>query len=82
MTKVTVYSTPNCAYCQMVKKFFEDNSIEFTEYDVSDDKEKAREMVHKSGQMKVPVIVIEKEGKKEIVIGFEQAILSQILGIK
>src|SRR5271157_4554486 len=41
--EVIVYSTPDCRYCSMAKSFFKDKGIKFTDYDVSADKERARE---------------------------------------
>jgi glutaredoxin-like YruB-family protein len=75
--KVTVYSTPTCPYCKRVKDFLEENSIEFTDVDVAGDKEKAKEMIEKSGQMGVPVIDIDGE----MIIGFDKDGLKEKLGI-
>ena len=58
MADVTVYSTPECPVCRRVKSFLEENSVEYRNIDVSADKEKANEMMEKSGQMGVPVVVI------------------------
>jgi glutaredoxin 3 len=74
---VTIYSTPTCHYCQIAKEFFKEKGIEYTEYNVLTDLEKRQEMLDKSGQMGVPVISI---GGK-IVIGFDQAEISSLLGI-
>lgn len=77
MTKVTVYSTPTCPHCHHAKDFLKDNNIPFEDIDVSKDRDKAREMIEKSGQMGVPVIDI--DGK--IVVGFDQGKVQEILGI-
>ncbi len=78
---VTVYSTPTCPYCDMAKKYLDDNNIAYESYDVSADQAKAEEMVQKSGQMGVPVIVVEKDGSEEVVVGFDQARLQGLLGL-
>ena len=75
--QVIIYSTPTCHFCQMTKNFFEENGIEYTDYNVAEDIEKAREMVEKSGQMGVPVIDIDGE----IVIGFDEPRLRELLGL-
>lgn len=75
--KVIVYSTPTCHFCQMAKEFFKENNIEYTDYDVSTDLEKRKEMIEKSGQMGVPVIYIDDE----MMIGFDKDKLSIALGI-
>jgi len=74
--KVTVYSTPWCAYCKMAKKFFEANKIAYEEHDVASDAQRRDEMIQKTGQMGVPVIDI---GGK-IVIGFDQPRIKELLG--
>jgi glutaredoxin 3 len=74
---VTIYSTPTCHFCQMAKEFFKEKGIEYTNYDVSTDAAKRQEMIEKSGQMGVPVIFVDSE----MTIGFDQARLSQLLGI-
>lgn len=74
---VKVYSTPSCPYCIRAKKFLKDHDILFEDIDVSSDQDKAREMVEKSGQMGVPVIEIDGE----IVIGFDQKKIQEILGL-
>ena len=70
MVKITIYSTSACVYCNMVKEFFKNNNIKYTEIDVADNHEAVHELIDKSGQMGVPVAIIEKDGKEEIIIGF------------
>ena len=76
--QVIIYTTPSCQYCKAVKGFFEENNVEFEEYDVQANIEKRQEMVEKSGQMGVPVIFI----GEEMVIGFDKDRLSELLKIK
>ena len=78
MKSVTIYSTPTCVYCNMAKSFFKTNGVDFSDYDVSTDLEKRKEMIDKTGQMGVPVIDI----GGEIVVGFDEAKLRSTLGIK
>lgn len=75
--KVTVYSSPSCPYCIRAKQFLKDNGVAFEDIDVSDDKEKAQEMVKKSGQMAVPVLEI--DGK--IIVGFDEGSIKDALGL-
>ncbi len=75
--KVTVYSSPSCPSCRRAKQFLKDNGVTFEDIDVSDDKEKAQEMVRKSGQMAVPVLEI--DGK--IIIGFDKGSIKDALGL-
>ncbi|MBT3230360.1 NrdH-redoxin [Candidatus Uhrbacteria bacterium] len=75
--KITVYSTPTCPYCKLVKEFLNKHNVEFEEIDVSASHEQAQEMIHKSGQMGVPVTAI----GEDIVIGFDKPKLKELLNI-
>ena len=75
---IIVYSTPNCYYCVQLKDFLKKNNIKFQDIDVSKSKEKAKEMIKKSGQMGVPVTDI--NGK--IIIGFDKEAIKEELNIK
>ncbi|MBL7073184.1 MAG: NrdH-redoxin [Candidatus Omnitrophica bacterium] len=68
MKNVKVYSTSTCAFCVKVKQFLKDNNVKFEDIDVSQNEERVREMVEKTGQMGVPVIDIEGE----IIMGFDK----------
>lgn len=76
--KVTLYTTPYCAYCKMAKEYFKSKSIEYTEHDVMSDVPMREEMIKKSGQLGVPVIDI--DGK--IIVGFDKPKINEYLGIK
>ena len=76
MKNVTIYSTPSCHFCHMAKDFFKSNNVVYTEYDVASNIEKRKEMVEKSGQMGVPVIII----GDELIIGFDKPAISKMLG--
>lgn len=74
---VTIYTTPTCHFCQMSKEFFKENNVAYTEHNVAADMEKRQEMIEKSGQMGVPVILI----GDEMIIGFDKKRISSALGI-
>jgi glutaredoxin 3 len=73
--KVEIFTTPTCGYCHQAKRFLADRGVVFTEYDVSRDREAADEMVRRTGQMGVPVIVIDGQ----VVIGFDRTRLEQLI---
>ncbi len=77
MKKVAIYTTNTCTYCKMAKEFFDQNKIEFEEYNVGTDTEKRAEMVEKSGQLGVPVITVDSE----VVVGFDKGRLEELLGV-
>ena len=75
MKKVTIYSTPTCHFCHMAKDFLKENNVEYTDYNVATDAEKRQEMVEKSGQMGVPVIMIDDQ----LMVGFDENSLKSAL---
>ncbi len=78
MAHVTIYTTPSCVYCKKAKAFFKEHNVEYEEKDVSSDQAVAEEMMHKSGQMGVPVIDIDGG----IIIGFDEEALREALHIQ
>jgi glutaredoxin len=62
----------------MAKNFLTENKIPFESIDVGKDREAAKAMIQKSGQMGVPVIDI--DGK--IIIGFDKTAITEELGLK
>ena len=77
MKNVIIYSTPTCHFCHLAKDFFKANNVAYTEYDVASNLEKRKEMVTKSGQMGVPVIII----GDQMVIGFNKPKVAGLLGL-
>jgi len=73
--KIIIYTTPTCVYCKMAKEWFNQNKIEFVEYDVLSDAEKRMEMIEKTGQMGVPVIMI----GDEIIVGFDRRRIEELI---
>ena len=74
-TNVIIYSTPTCPYCIYAKNYFEQNNIPFEYVDVTKDREKAKEMIEKSGQMGVPVVDI----NGEVIVGFQPDVFDSII---
>lgn len=72
---VKIYCTPSCPYCIMAKKYLESKNVKYEEFDVSEDRDAAREMISKSGQRGVPVLDI----YGEIVIGFDKEKIDSLL---
>ena len=59
----------------MVKEFLSQKGVRYKEYDVSLDQNAARELVNRTGQMGVPVTIIDGQ----TIIGFDRAQLEQVL---
>jgi len=74
MDVVKVYSTPTCPYCIQAKDYLKKKNISFEDIDVTKDESKAQEMINLTGQMGVPVIVV----NDEVIIGFDRNRLSEL----
>lgn len=77
MKSVSIYTTETCGYCRMAKEFFQKNSVQYQEFDVGKDLAKRKEMIEKSGQMGVPVIVV----GDDMIVGFNKPKLESLLNI-
>ena len=75
--KVTIYSTPTCHFCAMAKDYFNANGVKFDAFDVAGDMEKRKEMMQKSGQLGVPVILVDDQ----VIVGFDKPKLASALGL-
>jgi len=61
----------------MAKDFFKSSNVAYTEYDVASNLEKRKEMIDKSGQMGVPVILIDDK----LIVGFDEPEIEKALGL-
>ena len=77
MSKITVYSTPTCHFCHMAKDFFKEHNLPFEDINVAEDLGKRQEMIQMSGQMGVPVIVIDED----LIVGFNKPKILDLLKI-
>jgi glutaredoxin 3 len=76
MTGITVYSTPTCPYCHMLKDFLHEKGVKFKDVNVATDQKAAREMIAKSGQMGVP----QTEINGKVIVGFDRDAIEEELG--
>ena len=85
MKNVSIYSTPSCHFCVLAKDYFKANNVVYTEYDVATNLKNREEMISKSGQMGVPVIFVDdpsnSSGQAEMIVGFDERRLKELLGI-
>lgn len=76
MKEITVYSTPTCPYCHMLKDFLREKGVHFRDVNVAADQNAAREMIAKSGQMGVPQTQI----NGRMIVGFDRDAIEEELG--
>ena len=76
--KVIVFSTPTCPHCNSAKRYLREHRIKFRDIDVSRDQKAAQDMVRRTGQGGVPVILVNNKP----IIGFDRVKLNKLLGIR
>jgi glutaredoxin len=55
---LVIYTKPGCPYCQKARDYYNENGVEFTEYDAQNDKRAQNEMLEfAGGDLVVPCIV-------------------------
>lgn len=80
--RVVIYTTLTCPYSRSVRDFLKKHRIKFTDHDVTTDRVQAQIMVDMSGQLGVPVIVIQTENAgKEVIVGYDEPKLKKTLNI-
>ncbi len=73
--EIEVYTTPSCPYCKKLKDWLDENGYEYTDHDVSEDREKAKEMIERTKKRGVPQTFI---GDEEI-IGFQPEKIREVV---
>ena len=76
MKKIEIYTSDTCIQCKKAKEYFENNNIEFIEYNISYNEEYKRELI-KKGYLSVPVIVVNNQD----ILGFDVNRIKQLAGI-
>jgi glutaredoxin 3 len=74
---IDIYTTTTCPYCIQTKKFLDEKGVTYTNHDVAADPEAKKEMIEKSSQMGVPVLIIDGN----IVVGFDRQEIEAALGL-
>ncbi|MEK3800087.1 glutaredoxin domain-containing protein [Peribacillus sp. FSL H8-0477] len=77
MTDVVLYTQPDCPPCKIVKLFFKENNITYTEKDIRADSAAMNELTNKYGSYSTPTVII----KDEVIIGFEIDKMKKALSI-
>jgi len=78
--KITIYSTRSCPYCTMLKRWLDEKSVEYTNYNVDENPIAAQNMARLSGQMGVPFSTVEYGDKQvEMILGFDRPKFETVL---
>ena len=70
--KITIYTMEGCSHCEGLRSFLKEKKFDFEEINIGSDSSLIDKLIKKSGQMKVPITVVDKDGQQEKTIaGFE-----------
>lgn len=59
MENVTVYTQPNCVFCERTKRFLDNHNVEYTIVDVEEHPEQRDKLINEWGFRQVPVVDVE-----------------------
>ncbi|MDO5716837.1 MAG: glutaredoxin family protein [Tissierellia bacterium] len=76
MKNVIIYTSDSCQFCHMAKDFLKEHNVEYTEKNISQDKEAMLELREK-GFTGVPLIMVDDE----TIYGFDQDKLEKALDL-
>ena len=57
--KIIAYLKTGCPWCVELRKFFEENDIDYIEKNVTENTDYMDEMIELSGQLKAPTVIID-----------------------
>jgi len=77
MPEIIIYSSQDCPQCALAKNFLKNNNINYKEFDVVMDEIAAAEVIAKTGQRSLPVIIV----NDRIIVGFDEERLKEVLKI-
>lgn len=65
---ITIYTTNTCAYCSMIKKWLKIKGYEYSEVNIEEHPERAKEAQEASGQLTVPITIVTKQDDTQVVV--------------
>jgi glutaredoxin len=78
--RTIIYTQETCNPCHAQKKWLKNNNISFEERDVRKNPDYLQEVI-KLGASATPVTIIEMNGRKEVVLGFDKEKLTVLLNL-
>jgi len=79
---IDIYSTPTCGFCKSLKEFLKSAKIDYAEHNVALSDKDLTQMQSFSGGFQVPVIVLNKGTKEQVVqTGFDPQWLRKNLSL-
>jgi glutaredoxin 3 len=82
MSRITVYTTDSCSFCSRVKGLLDATGVEFSEVNLTKDPAGRAELVHRTGMMSFPQVLIDERligGFAELHAAAESGELDELL---
>ena len=80
--KVTVFTTNYCASCQTLKRWLDSKTVAYDVVNLDEEPERQMEILEKTGQLQVPVTLIEaSKDKEDVVVGTQYSQISRALNL-
>jgi len=79
--EVTLYSVGWCGWCDLARAWLDEHDVFYREIDVPDVQRERHEVLQISGQLEVPVIVVERDGHRHVFLDERNSKLRQVLGL-
>lgn len=70
---VTIFSTSTCSWCAQLKKFLQIKNIPYSEINLDENPEKLSEVRKLTDALSVPITLVEKDGKQQVIRGYNPA---------
>jgi glutaredoxin-like YruB-family protein len=75
MVEINVYTTETCPHCTRLKRWLDENDYDYNEHQVDKNREKAKEMMQRSGRRGVPQTFI----GDNVIIGYQPNKIQQAM---
>lgn len=75
---VVVFTAPACSWCRRVKQYLKGHHVPFKEIDISRNTQAAKDIMRRTGQAGVPVLLIDNRP----IVGFNKSVIDRLLDIK
>jgi glutaredoxin 3 len=72
---IKIYTTSKCHYCHLAKEYFDKKHLTYEVINLTANPERGQEMIQLSGQMGVPVILI----NEKVIIGFNKEAIERAI---
>lgn len=68
---ITVFTTPTCSYCPMVKRYLASKGLNYDEVNLVENPDRQQEVLAMSGAMTVPVTVVtQQDDSQDVIVGY------------